>query len=93
MILFLTGEFQRDVGGQKDQGEGDEDVVEGEVVLVELAVGGALVPVQVDVVLHEEGRHEHAVQQVEEGDEQDGCKVGKRNWSSWTQLQRSRPEN
>ena len=66
--IFLTGEFQRDVGGQKDQGEGDEDVVEGEVVLVELAVGGALVPVQVDVVLHEEGRHEHAVQQVEEGD-------------------------
>ena len=54
MIFFLTGEFQCDVGGQKDQGEGDEDVVEGEVVLVELAVGGALVPVQVDVVLDEE---------------------------------------
>lgn len=44
--------------------------MEGEEVLVELAVGDALVPMKVHIVLHEERRHKHAIEQVHDGNRQ-----------------------
>lgn len=59
------------MGAQQDQGDGDEEVVEGEVVGVEATVSEALVPLQVDVVLHEEGRDQDAIQQVQYSNDQE----------------------
>ena len=45
--------------------------MEGEEEGVEAAEDGALLPVVPDVVLHEEGRHETAIEQVGEGHRED----------------------
>ena len=48
--------------------------MEGEVVSEEPAVVQALAPAQADVILHEEGRHDTAVEQVRYCNAQYYCK-------------------
>ena len=52
--------------------------MEGEEEGVEAAEDGALLPVVPDVVLHEEGRHKTAVEQVGEGHRED-------HWGEWVE--------
>ena len=69
-----TGKLEWDVTGQGDQAEWSKQVVEGEVVSEEPAVVQALAPAQADVILHEEGRHDTAVEQVRYCNAQYYCK-------------------